>query len=67
MQAFETWTFCGLHYLAVPNGNGKVIVISEDGYSFGAWFSVESFRLAQKEQKETCTALCKAKLSVMNV
>lgn len=48
-QAFETWMFDGVRYLAIPL-DGRVHVISQDGSNFGSWFDVQSFRKRQQSQ-----------------
>lgn len=63
--AFETWTYKGTRYIAVPCGYGSVHVVSQDGDSLGRFQSVESARQYQREGK--ATVLGKAALSARAV
>jgi len=45
---WQTWTFKGLHYIAVKSPHEGFYVIREDGENYGAWLSVESFRKMQR-------------------
>ena len=49
MKAFEIWRKGGTTFLSFP-GDGKVFVMDEDGNNYGSWYSVESFRVAQKRR-----------------
>jgi hypothetical protein len=46
--AFETWTFRGTRFLAVPVAR-NVAVCDEAGQNFGAWYSVQDFRERQRK------------------
>ena len=60
---FETWTFAGKQYLAVPSQSG-VHIIDADGNNYGSWMSVDGFRKRQRDGGEW-SALGSARIMVV--
>jgi hypothetical protein len=57
---FETWTFKGVRFLAVPNGRDGVGIVNEHGEHFGGWYGVTSFRERQQRKDALVTPIGKA-------
>ena len=66
IEAFETWVYAGIRYVAVPNGNGESSVIAQTGEHYGSWQDTARFRKLQKQGKDESLVLGRAELRVVN-
>jgi hypothetical protein len=67
MDAFKSWMYSGVRYVAVPNGNGGSSVIAETGEHYGSWLDVAEFRRRQKQGFDELLVLGRAELRVVHI
>lgn len=55
---FTTWKFDGSRFVAVQNGDGRVVIVDQTGNNYGIWQSVEAFRELHSIAQVTAIGRC---------